>query len=148
MCTYKILDLIFSGRGYLDNVNLVSARRGSGVPAQWVQTCICPPGHEGDSCERCSAGFRRSIPADGAFSPCKPGDPENPDRFSADETPTVQRCQSGFYKEPRQGGACVRCPCAEGESCSLPPGFVEPRCDRCPTGTSGESRPPGLLEQS
>ncbi|XP_024124337.1 laminin subunit gamma-2 [Oryzias melastigma] len=126
-----------AGRGYLDNVNLVSARRGSGVPAQWVQTCICPPGHEGDSCERCSAGFRRSIPADGAFSPCKPGDPENPDRFSADETPTVQRCQSGFYKEPRQGGACVRCPCAEGESCSLPPGFVEPRCDRCPTGTSG-----------
>uniref|UniRef100_A0A3P9HSY5 Laminin subunit gamma 2 n=1 Tax=Oryzias latipes TaxID=8090 RepID=A0A3P9HSY5_ORYLA len=128
-----------AGRGYLDNVNLVSARRGAGVPARWVQTCICPPGHEGDSCERCSAGFRRSIPADGAFSPCKPGgyDPENPDHFSADETPTIQRCQSGFYRDPRQGGACVQCPCAEGESCSLPPGSVDPRCDRCPPGTSG-----------
>lgn len=150
VCSYEILDFLFSGRGYLDNVNLVSARRGAGVPARWVQTCICPPGHEGDSCERCSAGFSRSIPADGAFSPCKLGgyDSENPDHFSADETPTMQRCQSGFYRDPRQGGACVQCPCAEGESCSLPPGSVYPRCDRCPPGTSGESRLPELLKAS
>ncbi|KAF3857613.1 hypothetical protein F7725_010814 [Dissostichus mawsoni] len=63
---------LFPGRGYLNNVRLVSARRGAGPPAGWVQTCSCPTGYDGDFCDGCSAGFRRSAPADGAFSPCEP----------------------------------------------------------------------------
>ncbi|XP_070775382.1 laminin subunit gamma-2 [Enoplosus armatus] len=133
-----------NGRGYLDNVQLVSARRGHGVPARWVQTCSCPPGYEGEFCERCSAGFTRRIPADGAFSPCEPCscrggscDPQTGDCYSADETPGEQSCSEGFYRDPWQPSSCVKCPCADGVSCSLAAGSLEPRCDRCPTGTTG-----------
>lgn len=138
---------VFSGRGYLDNVQLVSARRGDGVPASWVQTCSCPPGYEGDFCERCSAGFRRRAPADGAFSPCEPCscrggscDPQTGDCYSADETPGEQSCSEGFYQDPWQPRTCVKCPCPDGVSCSLAAGSLEPRCDRCPTGTAGRSQ--------
>ncbi|XP_028283140.1 laminin subunit gamma-2 [Parambassis ranga] len=133
-----------NGRGYLDNVKLVSASREDGVPASWVQTCSCPPGYEGDFCEHCSAGFRRRVPADAAFSPCEPCsckggscDPLTGDCYSADETPGERTCPEGFYRHPRQRETCVKCPCAEGVSCSLDPGSLEPRCDRCPPGTTG-----------
>uniref|UniRef100_A0A3Q0SDU6 Laminin, gamma 2 n=1 Tax=Amphilophus citrinellus TaxID=61819 RepID=A0A3Q0SDU6_AMPCI len=132
-----------TGRGYLDNVQLVSALRGDGVPAHWVHTCSCPPGHEGEFCQRCSAGFKRSAPADGAFSPCEPcscrGDScdHTADCYSADETPADQSCSQGFYRDPRRPETCVRCPCPEDMSCSLPPGSLEPRCDACPRGATG-----------
>lgn len=127
-------------------MKLVSASREDGVPAGWVQTCSCPPGYEGDFCERCSAGFRRRVPADAAFSPCEPCsckggscDPLTGDCYSADETPGERTCPEGFYRNPRLRDTCVMCPCAEGVSCSLAPGSLEPRCDRCPPGTTGES---------
>lgn len=133
-----------NGRGYLDNVQLVSARRGPGVPAHWVQTCSCPPGYEGEFCERCSAGFRRRAPADGAFSPCEPCscrggscDPQTGDCYSADETAGELSCSEGFYRDPWQPRTCARCPCPEGVSCSLAAGSLEPRCDPCPPGTTG-----------
>ncbi|XP_035526875.1 laminin subunit gamma-2 [Morone saxatilis] len=133
-----------NGRGYLDNVKLVSAQRGDGVPARWVQTCSCPPGYEGEFCERCSAGFRRKIPADGAFSRCEPCscrggscDPQTGDCYSADETPGDLSCSEGFYRDPWQSQTCVKCPCPDGVSCSLADGSLVPRCERCPTGTTG-----------
>ncbi|XP_029381415.1 laminin subunit gamma-2 isoform X1 [Echeneis naucrates] len=132
------------GRGYLDNVELVSARRGVGVLARWVQTCSCPAGYEGEFCERCSAGFRRPTPADGAFSSCQPCscrggscDPQTGDCYSADETPGDWSCPEGFYRDPWQQQACVKCPCPEGVSCFLDVGSLVPRCGRCPTGTAG-----------
>uniref|UniRef100_A0A3B4FKL8 Laminin subunit gamma 2 n=1 Tax=Pundamilia nyererei TaxID=303518 RepID=A0A3B4FKL8_9CICH len=135
---------LFSGRGYLDSVQLVTAQRGDGVPARWVHTCSCPPGHEGEFCQRCAPGFKRRDPADGAFSPCEPCscrggscDPQTGDCYSADETPADQSCSQGFYRDPRRPETCVRCPCADGVSCSLGPGSLEPRCERCPSGTSG-----------
>ena len=128
-------------------MKLVSARPGGGDPARWVQTCSCPLGHEGEFCERCSAGFRRSVPANGAFSTCEPCscrggscDPQTGDCYSADETPGDRTCSEGFYRDPKQQDRCVRCPCPEGVSCSLAAGSVEPRCDTCPLGTTGESR--------
>lgn len=134
---------VSAGRGYLDNMQLVSARRGQGVPAGWVQTCSCPPGYEGGFCERCSAGFRRRSPADGAFSPCEPCscrggscDPQTGDCYSADE---MQTCSDGFYLDPLQPRACLRCPCPQGGACSLAAGSTEPRCDQCPPGTTGRS---------
>ncbi|XP_023191049.1 laminin subunit gamma-2 [Xiphophorus maculatus] len=132
------------GRGYLDNVNLVSARRGDGVAAGWVQTCTCPPGYEGDFCERCSVGFRRRAPSSGAFSACEPCscrggscDPQTGDCYSADETPGERSCSEGFYRDPRQQGTCERCPCPERSSCFLEAGVLEPQCLRCPQGTFG-----------
>ncbi|XP_068605004.1 laminin subunit gamma-2 [Brachionichthys hirsutus] len=132
------------GRGYLDNVRLVSAQPGDGVPADWVRTCSCPLGYEGAFCERCSAGFRRSVPADGAFSACQPCncrggscDATTGDCYSADETTGESICSEGFYRHPRQPRTCVKCPCPDGVSCSLAAGAPEPRCDRCPTGTTG-----------
>ncbi|XP_054452611.1 laminin subunit gamma-2 [Anoplopoma fimbria] len=129
-----------NGRGYLANVRLVTARRADGAPARWVQTCSCPPGYDGEFCERCSAGFRRKSPADGAFSPCEPCscrggscDPQTGDCYSADETP----CSEGSYRDPWQPGTCVKCPCLDGVSCSLPAGSLTPQCDPCPTGSTG-----------
>ncbi|XP_062259930.1 laminin subunit gamma-2 [Platichthys flesus] len=137
-----------NGRGYIDNVQLVSARRQDGVPARWVHACSCPPGYEGESCERCSAGFRRRTPADGAFSPCEPCscrggscDPQTGDCYSADETPGEQSCSQGSYRDPWKSpgspSSCVKCPCPEGVSCSLAAGSLQPQCDRCPTATAG-----------
>lgn len=133
-----------SGRGYLDNVQLVSAQRGGGVPSRWVQTCSCPPGYEGEFCERCSAGFRRSAPADGAFSPCEPCscrggscDPQTGDCYSADETTGELSCPDGFYRDPWEPRTCAKCPCLDGVSCSLGAGSLDPRCGPCPTGTTG-----------
>lgn len=133
-----------TGRGYIDNVNLVSARPGSGVPAHWVHTCSCPAGHEGNFCERCSAGFRRSAPANGAFSPCKPCscsggscDPQTGDCYSADETPGERSCSVGYYRDPVRPDVCLKCPCPDGVSCSLSPGSFLPLCHQCPPGASG-----------
>ncbi|XP_068197804.1 laminin subunit gamma-2 [Antennarius striatus] len=133
-----------NGRGYLDNVHLVSALPGHGVPADWVRTCSCPSGYEGAFCERCSDGFRRSVPSDGAFSPCQPCncrggscDATTGDCYSADQTTGEQICSEGFYRHPRQPRTCVKCPCPDGVSCSVAPGTLEPRCHHCPLGTTG-----------
>lgn len=141
--------LCLSGRGYLDNVQLVSAQPGNGVRAHWVQTCSCPLGYEGDFCERCSVGFRRRSPEDGAFSPCEPCkcrggscDPQTGDCYSADETPGVshqQSCSQGFYRDPWQPQTCVKCPCPDRVSCFVAAGSLEPQCNRCPPGITGRS---------
>ncbi|XP_040911632.1 laminin subunit gamma-2 [Toxotes jaculatrix] len=141
-----------NGRGYLDNVQLVSAQRGDGAPARWVQTCSCPTGYEGEFCERCSAGFRRRIPADGAFSPCEPCscrggscDPQTGDCYSADETPGEQGCPEGFYGDPAgDAGArrpCTPCQCnghidvSAAGSCDRSSG----ECLKCLNNTTGRS---------
>lgn len=133
---------LFLGRGYLDNVNLISARRGEGTPAHWVRTCVCPTGYEGDFCQQCSAGFKRRRSTEGAFSPCEPCscmggdcDPQTGDCYAADETET---CSYGLYWDfwLRR---CIPCPCADGVSCSLLPGSTRPQCHICPPGTAGGS---------
>lgn len=127
------------GRGYLDSVQLVSAQRGAGRPAHWAWTCRCPLGHGGDLCDRCSAGFKRTRPAEGAFSPCEPCDPHTGDCYSADETPGERSCPTGFYQDRRNPGTCLKCPCPDGASCTLEGGSQQPRCDRCPRGSTGNA---------
>lgn len=60
------------GAGYLDDVSLVTARRGPGVPARWVEQCTCPQGYQGQHCEQCTVGYRRAQPELGPFSSCEP----------------------------------------------------------------------------
>ncbi|XP_061776624.1 laminin subunit gamma-2 [Nerophis ophidion] len=128
------------GRGYLDNVKLVWAKQGDGVPASWVRVCACPEGYDGNFCEQCATGFRRQKAANGAFSPCEPCncgggdcDSNTGDCYPADET---QRCPDGFYWD-LWSRKCFRCPCPEGASCSLVVGSEQPRCNFCPLGTTG-----------
>lgn len=125
-------------------MQLTSARLGEDAPAHWVHTCSCPPGYEGQFCERCSAGFTRSSPADGAFSRCRPCDCSGGscdtvtgDCYSADQTGREPSCPRGFYRDPWLSRTCSRCPCPEGVPCSVEAGSATPRCERCPSGTTG-----------
>lgn len=125
-------------------MQLTSARLGEDAPAHWVHTCSCPPGYEGQFCERCSAGFTRSSPADGAFSRCRPCDCSGGscdtvtgDCYSADQTSREPSCPRGFYRDPWLSRTCSRCPCPEGVPCSVEAGSATPRCERCPSGTTG-----------
>uniref|UniRef100_A0A674BNH1 Laminin subunit gamma 1 n=1 Tax=Salmo trutta TaxID=8032 RepID=A0A674BNH1_SALTR len=133
-----------NGRGYLDNVHMESARQGAGTPAAWVQNCNCPVGYEGQFCERCASGYKRSSPSKGPYSSCEPCscrggscDSETGDCYSADETPGRQTCQLGYYNDPAQPRSCLKCPCPNGAACSVSPGTVKVKCDLCPPGTTG-----------
>lgn len=50
----------------------MTARRGTGTPARWVEKCTCPQGYVGQHCEKCDLGYRRSRPELGRFSSCEP----------------------------------------------------------------------------
>lgn len=63
---------LLQGRGYLDNVNLVSAQKGPGAPAGWVEKCSCPAGYEGEFCERCAPGYKKHFSDNGPLSSCEP----------------------------------------------------------------------------
>ncbi|KAL4656078.1 laminin subunit gamma-2-like [Arapaima gigas] len=134
-----------NSHGYLDDVQLMSARQGLGSPARWVENCSCPVGYEGQFCERCASGYMRADHAGGPFSPCKPCncyggscDPQTGDCLSADESSGVHTCPLGFYRDLRQPQSCVRCPCPQGVSCSMNTWSAEVKCDRCPPGVTGQ----------
>uniref|UniRef100_A0A8C1SEY0 Laminin, gamma 2 n=1 Tax=Cyprinus carpio TaxID=7962 RepID=A0A8C1SEY0_CYPCA len=133
-----------NGRGYLDDVSLVSAKLGPGTPATWVEKCRCPAGYDGLFCERCATGYRRRFPGQGPQSPCDPCscqggtcDPETGGCYSADEIPNLQMCPKGYYVNRQQSNSCQKCPCPEGEACYVIPGTQEVKCARCPRGTTG-----------
>lgn len=133
-----------NGRGYLDDVTLVSAKLGPGTPAVWVEKCSCPAGYEGLFCERCATGYRRRFPGQGPRGPCDPCscqggtcDPETGGCYSADEIPSLQMCPKGYYINRQQSNTCLKCPCPEGEACNVIPGTQEVMCARCPHGTAG-----------
>lgn len=146
-----------NGRGYLDNVSLVSAHSRPGtVPAGWVMSCRCPPGLEGAQCERCAQGYRRSEPSRGAFSPCEPCqcprgscDASTGECLSSDDSricqqgytgPNCADCSEGFYRETVRGDGfpapCEPCACDKH-------GSVSAQCDSsgsclCKKGFEGQ----------
>uniref|UniRef100_A0A8D3CQ27 Laminin, gamma 1 n=1 Tax=Scophthalmus maximus TaxID=52904 RepID=A0A8D3CQ27_SCOMX len=137
--------------GYLDDVSLVTARRGLGVPARWVEQCTCPQGYQGQHCEQCTLGYRRARPALGAFSACEPcncnghSDACNPDSGACDcqhntAGLSCERCKDGFYGDATQGSsdACTPCPCPTGATCAVVPSTREVVCTNCPAGTTGK----------
>uniref|UniRef100_A0A668A017 Laminin subunit gamma-1 n=1 Tax=Myripristis murdjan TaxID=586833 RepID=A0A668A017_9TELE len=137
--------------GYLDDVSLVTARRGPGAPARWVEQCTCPQGYQGQHCEQCTLGYRRSRPELGAFSPCEPcncnGHSEtcHPATGACDcqhntAGLSCERCQDGFYGDSTQGtpADCQPCPCPAGATCAVVPKTREVVCTNCPAGTTGK----------
>ncbi|XP_038859912.1 laminin subunit gamma-1-like isoform X1 [Salvelinus namaycush] len=137
--------------GYLDDVMLITARRGPGTPARWVEKCTCPQGYMGQHCEMCALGYRRSRPDLGAFSSCDAcncnghSDTCNPDTGMCDcqhntAGLSCERCKDGYYGDSTVGSSsdCKPCPCPGGSTCAVVPKTKEVVCTNCPTGTTGK----------
>ncbi|XP_067846571.1 laminin subunit gamma-1 isoform X2 [Heptranchias perlo] len=137
--------------GHLDDVTLLTARPGSGSPAEWVEQCTCPTAYWGQFCEQCAPGYRREDPSRGSFSPCVPCscnahsdtcDPENGECYCRDNTAgsNCERCMDGYYGDPTVGSSedCSPCPCPSGSSCAMVPKSRDIVCTNCPTGTTGK----------
>uniref|UniRef100_A0A673JGZ4 Laminin subunit gamma-1 n=1 Tax=Sinocyclocheilus rhinocerous TaxID=307959 RepID=A0A673JGZ4_9TELE len=146
-----------SSAGYLDNVSLMTARRGSGTPARWVERCTCPQGYVGQHCEQCDLRYRRSQPELGRFSSCEPcncnGHSDTCDPVTGECLKCIyntagvfcDRCKEGFYGDARAANVADKCkPC----SCSLY-GTVDrkttcsqvtggKRCELCDDGFFGD----------
>ncbi|XP_061549216.1 laminin subunit gamma-1 [Phycodurus eques] len=137
--------------GYLDDVTLVTARRGPGVPARWVEQCTCPQGYEGQHCERCTPGYRRARPQLGAFGACEPCDCNGHSGTCDTQTgacdcqhdtggSSCERCRDGFYGDATRGTSsdCRPCPCPAGAACAAVPKSGQVVCTDCPAGTAGK----------
>uniref|UniRef100_A0A6I8N883 Laminin subunit gamma-1 n=2 Tax=Ornithorhynchus anatinus TaxID=9258 RepID=A0A6I8N883_ORNAN len=137
--------------GYLDDVTVMSARPGPGVPATWVESCTCPAGYGGQFCEHCIPGYRRETPSLGPYSPCvlctcnghsESCNPETGVCNCRDNTagPHCEKCSDGYYGDSTAGtnSDCQPCPCPEGSSCAVVPKTKEVVCTNCPTGTTGK----------
>ncbi|XP_060686295.1 laminin subunit gamma-1 [Hemiscyllium ocellatum] len=137
--------------GHLDDVTLLTARPGSGSPADWVEQCTCPAAYRGQFCEQCALGYRREDPGHGAFSPCVPCscnahsdtcNPESGECYCRDNTAgsNCERCKDGYYGDPTVGSSedCRPCPCPTGSSCAMVPKTRDIVCTNCPKGTTGK----------
>ncbi|KAL4656079.1 laminin subunit gamma-1 [Arapaima gigas] len=137
--------------GYLDNVSLVTAHRGPGAPARWVERCSCPQAYTGQFCEKCALGYRRAQPELGPFSPCELCNCHGHSDTCNSETglcdcrdntagPSCERCKDGYYGDSTAGTPtdCAPCPCPGGTSCAVVPRTNEVVCTNCPTGTTGK----------
>ncbi|CAB1317552.1 unnamed protein product [Coregonus sp. 'balchen'] len=120
--------------GYLDDVKLITARRGPGSPARWVEKCTCPQGYVGQHCERCALGYRRSRPDLGPFSSWMCDCRHNTAGLSC------ERCKDGYYGDSTVGSSsdCKPCPCPGGSTCAVVFKTKEVVCTNCPTGTTGK----------
>ncbi|CAH8527030.1 unnamed protein product [Dicrocoelium dendriticum] len=93
----------------------------SDLPGAWiaeVEQCVCPPGYEGLSCERCASGFEKDPSEIGRCRPkcaCDKCDEsgaclECPGNRSG---PRCQHCQPGFYRPGRSALSEDCIPCAK-----------------------------------
>uniref|UniRef100_A0AAR2M605 Laminin subunit gamma-1 n=1 Tax=Pygocentrus nattereri TaxID=42514 RepID=A0AAR2M605_PYGNA len=148
-------DVVLEGAGfragYLDNASLVTARRGPGTPARWVEKCNCPQGYVGQHCGQCAVGYRRSNPELGQYSPCEPcncnGHSDTCDSVTGmcncqDNTAgmSCERCKDGYYGDATVGSSsdCKPCPCPSGATCAIVPKTKDVVCTNCPAGTTGK----------
>ncbi|NXT03292.1 LAMC3 protein, partial [Jacana jacana] len=138
------------GRLSLSEVQLTSARPGSGPRAGWVEECTCPPGYTGQFCQSCAPGFKREIPFGGPFVSCVPctcnqhGDCHpltgQCQCLHNTEGPSCERCSPGFYGNPFVGrfDDCKPCPCPGRSPCTEMPSIGEVVCTHCPPGQRGK----------
>uniref|UniRef100_A0A8C8LMF1 Laminin subunit gamma-1 n=1 Tax=Oncorhynchus tshawytscha TaxID=74940 RepID=A0A8C8LMF1_ONCTS len=139
--------------GYLDDVKLITAKRGPGSPARWVEKCTCPQGYLGQHCESCAPRYRRSRPDLGPFSSCDScncnghSDACHPDTGMCNclhntAGLSCERCKDGYYGDSTVGSSsdCKPCPCPGGSTCAVVPKTKEVVCTNCPTGTTGNNK--------
>uniref|UniRef100_A0A4W6ED91 Laminin subunit alpha-1 n=1 Tax=Lates calcarifer TaxID=8187 RepID=A0A4W6ED91_LATCA len=143
----------------LSSVSLDIADSGSvsGVQAVAVETCECPWGYSGTSCEACLPGFYRvgGVLFGGNCMQCECNDHATECDVNGaclgcshnTTGPHCDQCLPGFYGDPTEGTAddCRLCPCPLTEpsnsfspTCVLEsPGQVS--CDQCQEGYTGNN---------
>ncbi|XP_055304959.1 basement membrane-specific heparan sulfate proteoglycan core protein isoform X6 [Sitodiplosis mosellana] len=122
---------------------------GNPARASEVEQCICPPGHQGTSCEDCAPGYKRS--QSGLYlGLCEPCDCNgHSDECDAEngvchncrdntEGEHCERCAGGFEGDATRGTSYD---CSTDEShghgtiTQCPPNVIGHRCDQCRPGT-------------
>ncbi|XP_015786767.1 laminin subunit gamma-1-like [Tetranychus urticae] len=139
----------YGGSGYVDEIGLESAQRGSyGKSASWVERCECPAGYDGQFCESCKTGYRHDPPSGGSFAICLPCqcngyadfcDPYTGKCMCTNNTGGIncESCARGYYGNPLDGTGCTPCPCHRnaGACIVLPDESIA--CLECPQGYGG-----------
>ncbi|XP_063686656.1 laminin subunit gamma-1-like isoform X2 [Bolinopsis microptera] len=120
-----------------------------------IESCDCPLGYDGSSCEECAAGYRRTSPEMGQMSPCERCDCNS---YSNQCDPisgqcldcqhntagdSCEVCEDGYYGNPGYGNprSCKKCQCPEADrsfsnTCEIQDGsFV---CTNCTLGHAGD----------
>ncbi|XP_069115040.1 basement membrane-specific heparan sulfate proteoglycan core protein-like isoform X2 [Argopecten irradians] len=124
-------------------------------PAPMVESCLCPQGYTGLSCEECAPGylevreggqFRCSqCNCNGHATSCDPTTGQCLDCQHNTEGDRCERCAVGYYGDATVGTTsdCRPCPCPLtipsnqfSRSCYQSPGG-QVTCDRCPNGYIG-----------
>ncbi|XP_074843383.1 laminin subunit alpha-3 [Carettochelys insculpta] len=133
---------------------------GSGSTAYHVETCSCPPGYVGDSCQECSPGFyrenkglftERCVPCNcnGNSNRCQDGSGICIGCQHNTAGEKCDRCKEGYFGDASQG-SCRVCPCpytnsfatgceANGEEvqCYCKEGYTGVHCESCAPGYFG-----------
>ncbi|ELU12610.1 hypothetical protein CAPTEDRAFT_90300, partial [Capitella teleta] len=130
-----------------------------------VESCNCPTGYTGTSCEECAPGFQRSetgrllgsclaCNCNGHSNDCDPGSGDCRNCLHNTEGERCDRCKAGYYGDARRGtpNDCQPCPCPLSapdnqfaNECYLETDG-EVTCSGCPEGYTGrrcESCAPG-----
>ncbi|XP_067659130.1 basement membrane-specific heparan sulfate proteoglycan core protein-like isoform X2 [Haliotis asinina] len=126
--------------------------------ANEVESCQCPEGYTGLSCEECAAGFLRveepgtprgrcvRCNCNGHATSCDPNTGRCLNCNDNTEGDRCERCASGYYGDPTVGtrSDCRPCPCPLtipsnqfSRTCFLDPSDNRVTCDRCPPGYTG-----------
>ncbi|ESO88858.1 hypothetical protein LOTGIDRAFT_125410, partial [Lottia gigantea] len=122
-----------------------------------VESCTCPEGYTGLSCQECAAGYLRvqdsgsaigrcvRCNCNGHATSCDPNSGKCLNCRDNTEGDRCERCIDGYYGDPTAGtpNDCRRCACPLtvdsnqfSPTCRLDPGF-EVICDRCRVGYTG-----------
>ncbi|XP_041377591.1 basement membrane-specific heparan sulfate proteoglycan core protein-like isoform X3 [Gigantopelta aegis] len=127
-------------------------------PAPEVESCQCPEGYTGLSCEECAAGYVRveepGMPlgtcvrcsCNGHATSCDPQTGKCLNCADNTEGDRCERCIAGYYGNPTAGtpNDCRLCPCPLtiqsnqfSKTCFLDPNDNRVTCDRCQMGYTG-----------
>ncbi|XP_066575649.1 laminin subunit alpha-3 isoform X1 [Amia ocellicauda] len=144
---------------------------GSGVAANTVEVCACPPEDRGDSCQKCAPGYYRDrngpylgrcvqCLCNGLSTECEDGTGKCLNCQYNTAGDKCERCKEGYYGNAAQRN-CEICPCpfrvitnsfatgcrevGRGFECTCKPGYTGAKCERCAPGYYGD---PMALEGS
>ena len=155
------IELDFPGLGFLDRVELETAREGYGPittenEANWVEICHEPK--RTPAADACSPYFTFQSNTNNPYQECKPCQCNNHAAQPCDTVSGKCKCEHntcgdfcnvccpGFYGNPYDGtkNDCKACPCPAGSECSatsaVPQGVTDGLavvCNRCPPGSQG-----------